>query len=306
VSASHFSEAALTDALGVRHARAPDARIACLVPSITELICALGLAPQLVARTGFCIHPKEVVADIPKVGGTKEIDLDKLRALAPTHVVLNLDENTRAMADALSLFVPHLVVTHPNAPEDNLALFELIGGAFGREHEARLLCARLRDALAAARAAAAQWAARKVLYLIWKDPWMTVSPDTYIARTLATVGWQVTGWETALLDDTRTAQGAARYPKVVLEEAARDADLVLLSTEPYMFREQHVRELQAHLQAQARTQAQTPAQTPAAQGMRGRVPRVALIDGEMASWYGPRAIDGLAYLPRLRERLERH
>lgn len=275
----------LIDAAGTRHARAKagadaGARIACLVPSITELICTLGLGAQLVARTGFCIHPKALVADIPKVGGTKDVDMARLRALAPTHVVLNIDENTRPVAEALARFVPHLVVTHPNAPEDNPALYRLIGGVFGREAEAERLCARLEEALGAARAAAAQFAPERVLYLIWKDPWMSVAADTYIARTLATVGWTTVPRESGAARGAAT--GAARYPQVDLAEAAREADLVLLSTEPYMFRERHAHEL------------------------RGQLPgkRVELIDGEMTSWYGSRAIEALEYLPRLRGQLQ--
>jgi ABC-type Fe3+-hydroxamate transport system substrate-binding protein len=267
----------LTDAQGTRHARAgPDARIACLVPSITELICALDLAPQLVARTGFCIHPKVVVEGIPKVGGTKEVDMARLRALAPTHVVLNMDENTREIAQEVARFVPHVIVTHPNAPEDNPALYRLIGGIFGQEQRAAVLCGELEAALHAARVAAGQWAEERVLYLIWKDPWMGVAQNTYIAHTLAAVGWRTVpeGGELA-------AVGAARYPQVDLVDCARQADLVLLSTEPYMFRDKHVAQLREQLPGK----------------------RVELIDGEMTSWYGPRAIEGLKYLPALRARL---
>jgi ABC-type Fe3+-hydroxamate transport system substrate-binding protein len=103
----------LVDALG-QHQPAPDARIVCLVPSITELLCDLGLAPQLVGRTGFCIHPRESVAAIPKVGGTKDVNIEKIRKLAPTHVVVNIDENEKPTVDLLAEFVPHVVVTHPN------------------------------------------------------------------------------------------------------------------------------------------------------------------------------------------------
>ena len=88
-------------------------RIASLVPSITELLVDLGLAPWIVARTGFCIHPREVVRTIPKVGGTKYVQLEKLERLAPTHVVVNVDENTRETVEALRRFVPEVVVTHP-------------------------------------------------------------------------------------------------------------------------------------------------------------------------------------------------
>src|SRR4029077_9025381 len=95
------------DAVGTVHERANDsARIVSLVPSITELVCDLGLAGQLAGRTGFCIHPRETGRDRPKVGGTKDVDLDHVRRLAPTHVILNRDENRRETAEALAHFVP--------------------------------------------------------------------------------------------------------------------------------------------------------------------------------------------------------
>src|ERR1700727_3338601 len=101
------------DAAGVAHARSgADARIVSLVPSITELVCDLGLADRLVGRTGFCIPPWETVRRIPKGGGTKDVKLDRIRELAPTHAILNIDENRREIADALAEFVPHIVVTH--------------------------------------------------------------------------------------------------------------------------------------------------------------------------------------------------
>ncbi len=99
-------------------------RIASLVPSLTELIVALGLREQLVARTGYCIHPAAELADVPKVGGTKDVNLARLRRLAPTHVLVNVDENRAETVEALREFVPHIVVTHPCAPEDNLALVD--------------------------------------------------------------------------------------------------------------------------------------------------------------------------------------
>ena len=255
----------LRDALGTLHVPAgPEARIVSLVPSITELVCALGLADRLVGRTGFCVHPADTVRGVPKLGGTKQVDLEALRALRPSHVILNIDENEKPLAEALATFVPHLVVTHPLAPLDNLALYRLIGGIFGAQAAAEALCARFlaaHDELGNA-----GLPARKVLYLIWKDPWMTVSRDTYLSRTLALAGMQ-----------TLPLQSAVRYPKISLEEPwVAEADLVLLSSEPYRFRERHAGELE---------------RLPALAGK-----PVRLIDGEMTSWYGNRAILGLAYL----------
>ncbi len=112
-----MTDDALIDALGTRHAPAAGpARIVSLVPSVTELLCDLGLGGQLVGRTGFCVHPKEQLRHVTKVGGTKDVNLEAIRDLQPTHVVLNVDENRRETADALAGFVPHLVVTHPLSP----------------------------------------------------------------------------------------------------------------------------------------------------------------------------------------------
>jgi ABC-type Fe3+-hydroxamate transport system substrate-binding protein len=234
-------------------------RIVSLVPSITELICDLGLAPQLVGRTGFCIHPWETVRRIPKVGGTKDVKLERVRELAPTHVVVNVDENLREDAEALAELVPEVVVTHPQRPRDNLDLYRLLGGIFDREEEAERLCEEFEAAYA--RAGEGERPRREVLYLIWRDPWMTIAPDTYIAQTLALFNW-------------RTPAATVRYPEVDLAEFAGRIDRVLLSSEPFHFKQRHVGEVAAAVPGAA----------------------VSLIDGEMTSWYGSRAIAGLDYL----------
>ena len=111
------------------------------MPSVTELLCDLGLASQLVGRTGFCIHPREVVRSIPKVGGTKDVNVDRIRELAPTHLVVNIDENREGDGrGARGASCPSVVVTHPLAPEDNLGLYRLLGGIFDRPAEAERLC----------------------------------------------------------------------------------------------------------------------------------------------------------------------
>jgi ABC-type Fe3+-hydroxamate transport system substrate-binding protein len=270
------AEAGLVDAAGTRHVRVgSDARIVSLVPSITELVCELGLAEQLVGRTGFCIHPREAVRRIRKVGGTKDVDLDKLRSLRPTHVILNIDENRKEDARALAGFVPGLIVTHPLSPLDNPALYRLIGGIFGREREAEALCRRFEETHEALRSATHAFPNERVLYLIWRNPWMTVSRDTYISRMLALVNWE-----------TVPAGSAERYPTIELDGAVLDeADTVLLSSEPFMFREKHLAEMRT-----------LPA-------FRGK--KIALIDGEMTSWYGSRAIKALAYLRNFRGELNR-
>jgi ABC-type Fe3+-hydroxamate transport system substrate-binding protein len=243
-------------------------RIVSLVPSITELLCDLGLSEQLVGRTGFCIHPWETVREIPKVGGTKDLKFDRIRELEPTHVVVNVDENRKEDAEALAEFVPNVVVTHPLGPRDNLDLYRQMGREFDREAEAEALCERFEAALARVD----DRPERKVLYLIWRDPWMTVAAATYIAQTLALFNWN--NVEPVDLGRPEGDQGLqVRYPEVDLADFA-GVDRVLLSSEPFHFKEHHVEEV-AKL-------------VPGAE--------VSLIDGEMTSWYGSRAIAGIDYL----------
>jgi len=249
-------------------------RIASLVPSATQTLVALGLGPRLVARTGFCIHPAEALAAVPKVGGTKDVNLAKLRKLAPTHVVVNVDENRLETAEALREFVPEVIVTHPRRPEDNCMVIEQLRAAFAGEpgigQRAAALTADLDAALARCRSES--WRSENVLYLIWRDPWMTVARDTYISTLLAEAGWrtwpEVTGGE----------HGAGRYPVLRGDESWMNCiDRVLLSSEPYPFGHSHIAEVRA--------------MCPQAQ--------VQLVDGELLSWWGARGADGLNYLRQL-------
>lgn len=282
-------------------------RIVCLVPSITELIVDLGLAGHLVGRTGFCIHPAHAVQGIPKVGGTKAVNLDKIRALAPTHLVVNVDENEKTIVDALRPFVPHILVTHPQSPADNLALIDQLVDAFkdcaltlaapdatGQSHllglpsathsvaayalfeRANWLKDQFSTRLQALQASVGQRTPERVLYLIWQDPWMTVARDTYISRMLALIGWQT--WPEVQGGDGVHTPGATRYPVLTGDEPwLGQVQRVLLSSEPYSFGAAHVAQVQAWI--------------PHA--------KVQLVDGEMLSWYGSRALRGLDYLGRL-------
>jgi hypothetical protein len=244
------------------------------VPSVTELLAALGLGPCLVARTGFCVHPAEVVAQVPKVGGTKDVNLAKLRRLAPTHVIVNVDENTLPTVQALHGFVPQVLVTHPCSPQDVVVLIDQLAAAFGAWPGVAKRAEVLREALLAALHTARSTArpAVPVLYLIWRQPWMTVARDTYIARLLACVNWQT--WP----DVHGGAQGAGRYPVVQGDEPwLAEVQQVLLSSEPYAFDASHVWQAQALC--------------PNA--------RVSLADGELLGWYGPRTAAGLRYAQAL-------
>ena len=251
-------------------------RIASLVPSVTELLVALGLAPRLVARTGYCIHPAGALAGVPKVGGTKDVNLAKLNRLAPTHVIVNIDENRLDTVEALRAAGPEILVTHPCGPEDVAGLIAQMVTAFAAEPGVAARGAALAAELQAElRATTAEGRAEvAVLYLIWREPWMTVARDTYIARLLARVNWRTLP---AVMGGDH---GAARYPSLRgAEPWLAEVREVLLSSEPYAFPAEHVSQAQALC--------------PRA--------RVRLVDGELLSWYGPRTAAGLRYLRGLVE-----
>jgi ABC-type Fe3+-hydroxamate transport system substrate-binding protein len=251
----------------VRHAPAgADARIVSLVPSVTELLFDLGLGAQVVGRTAFCVHPQPAVKKARSVGGTKQVNVEKLAGLKPTHVIVNVDENPKTMVEAIAALGPKIVVTHPIEVVDNVALYRLMGSLFGRAAEAEALVARFEERLAALQARAVSLPERRVLYLIWRAPWMTVSADTYIARMLALVHWRT------LCHDPKV-----RYPTIALTEALlAETDLVLFSSEPFPFKEGHIQDFRAAFPAHA--------------------PKARAIDGQRVSWYGSRAILGLDYL----------
>lgn len=251
-------------------------RIVSLVPSLTELLFALGLGDSVVGRTGFCVHPRDAVRRVPKVGGTKTVNLERIRALKPTHLVVNVDENEKPTVEELARFIPEVVVTHPLTVEDNFALFAQFGEVFDRQAQARGLAVELEAAREAllARTRAAAWAERPVIYLIWKDPWMTISGQTYIASMLALAGFRAIA-----------PPSQARYPTIDWQRfEPGQAEGIFFSSEPYRFRLNHVREF-------ALTRGIDPF-------------RCCLIDGEFVSWYGPRAIQALPYLMTFRETFE--
>ncbi len=244
-------------------------RIASLVPSITELLFDLQLGEQLVARTDFCRHPAAEVAAVASVGGTKTVDLAALAALRPSHVIVNVDETPRPVFEQLTAAGYTVVVTHPVRVDDNLRLYQLLGGIFDRTAMAAALAERLVHALAETTAAAAKLPHRRVLYLIWRKPWMSIGPTTYIADALARVNWR-----------TEPADTDQRYPTIELNEPLlAGVELVLFASEPFPFGDKHMDAFRAAFPAHAA--------------------KAVAIDGEMTSWYGSRAIAGTQYLLRL-------
>ncbi|MDV7340196.1 helical backbone metal receptor [Terasakiella sp. A23] len=261
------------DAIGQTHEQANNPRILSLVPSITELLFDLDLAESVVGRTAFCVHPKESVKSVKSIGGTKQVNMDKVMAIDATHLIVNIDENPKELVDELKTFIPNIIVTHPNRPEDNVHLYQMLGNIFDRRDQAARLISELQAANTHTQMAAMDLEEKKVLYFIWKDPWMTISTDTYISRSLASVKLK-----------TIPTESDRRYPEVDLESGILDeADAILFSSEPFLFKLDHLKEFsETH---------NLPLE------------KLHIIDGEMTSWYGSRAISGLRYLVEFAKKL---
>ncbi|HET8714482.1 MAG TPA: endonuclease III [Holophagaceae bacterium] len=234
-------------------------RIVSLVPSVTELLVDWGLATRLVGRTRYCIAPKWIRATLPAVGGTKDPDLDRIQALAPDLVILEKDENPKAVADALTARGIPWMALDVKTVRDCLEAWKVLGARLGAEPQAAARIAALKAQLPK-RAKKGP----RTLTLIWREPWMAAGPDTYVGDLVRQAGFM--------------AIGPDRYPE--LSEAqlqALDPDLVLLPSEPYRFNARHAAEVRRLL--------------PRA--------RVELVDGQALTWYLSRTEAGLALLREL-------
>ncbi len=254
-------------------------RIVSLVPSWTETLFALGAGARLVGVTDYCVEPAAFVSALPKIGGTKNPQLEAIRALDPDLVIANVEENRRADVQQLETWGIPVYVTFARTYETALNETAALGALVGAPETSALVAA-----LSGARndiAARARHPIR-VFVAIWREPWMTANGDTFISDMLALAGGENIFRDRERrfplaadlgLTDPRAVLGErdTRYPRVSLEEIAANApELVLLPDEPYPFSRAERDALGMELAA------------------RGLKPRIVLCDGKMLSWYGAR------------------
>ena len=237
--------------------------IVCLVPSLTELLFDIGLGDRLAGRTRFCIHPEDKVERVPIVGGTKNPRLDSIFEINPDLVIANREENRKEDVDELAGSLD-VMVTDISSVEDALLTIYDIGKRCGVADKAENLINKIRSELDDIPDEPSQ----SVAYFIWRDPWMTVGNDTYIHSVL-------THW-----NFENVYAGQVRYPQTTLKELGRKSpDLVLLSSEPYPFKEKHREDVE--------------------QACPGA--RVLMVDGEWFSWYGSRMVQAFKRLNSFRK-----
>lgn len=242
-------------------------RIISLVPSLTEALFAFGAGERVVGRTRYCSWPPRGVGRVPKVGGTKKVDVERVLSLEPDLVVAVREENTREDVEALMGAGVEVFV---GAPETVAGAIRMLGelaervGASGERSGAVLgPIGRVYERLRSERPANP----RSVFVPIWRDPYMSVGSDTYVHDVLKTCGGE------------NVCGDRTRYPIVTLEEVGEmSPQIVLLPDEPYPFSAEDLPELNA-------------LDVPAA-----REDRVFLVDGKLLTWYGPRMASSLAQL----------
>lgn len=203
-------------------------RIVSLVPSQTELIVDLGLRESLTGITKFCVHPKDLRNEIEVVGGTKTVHFDKIYSLRPDIIICNKEENTEEMVQELEAIAP-VWVSDIITVADSLEMIWLLGELFGVAGKASEILENITSEKNSFEKFISGKAIKDVAYLIWKNPYMAVGDHTFINSLLQ-------------LNNFQNIISEKRYPEVSHDQL-KEADLVLLSSEPFPFKEKDVQEL---------------------------------------------------------------
>lgn len=235
----------------------PPKRIVSLVPSITELLFDLGAAEEIVGVTRFCIHPENKVASVKKIGGTKNIHLDKILELQPDLIIGCKEENTQADIEALAARFP-VWISDVNTLDDAINLIQELGAVLDRQIAAQSMLESIKNNFEKLKVAPKT----KVAYLIWNNPMMVAANSTYINDVLHIIGL------------VNVYIGKTRYPVTSIDELQDlNPEVVLLSSEPFPFNDEYVKLFSEWL----------PNST------------VLLVDGTYFSWYGSRLVNAPDY-----------
>jgi ABC-type Fe3+-hydroxamate transport system substrate-binding protein len=239
-------------------------RIISVVPSQTELLYDLGLEDEVIGITKFCIHPESWFKKKSRVGGTKNLDLNKIHSLSPDLIIANREENVKEQIEELQKQYPVYVSDIKNI-QDALDMIRELGHIVNRDQESEVIIENIRSQ----QNAQSLPKRKRTIYLIWKNPYMAAGKETFIDAML-----EEAGFENCIL--------TSRYPIMTLETMKElKPELILLSSEPYPFLEKDAYEFQTFLP-----------QT-----------KVLQVDGELFSWYGSRMSKSFEYFRALNAKL---
>jgi ABC-type Fe3+-hydroxamate transport system substrate-binding protein len=242
-------------------------RIISLVPSQTELLYDLGLRDEVTGITKFCIHPDEWFRNKTRVGGTKQLKTELIKQLQPDLIIANKEENIKEQVEELQKHFP-VWISDINNLDDAYEMIEQIGLITGKQETAKNIVSKIKEGFAQLQTTKYKL---QTVYLIWQKPYMTVGGDTFIHCMLESAGVH------------NLFAIEKRYPETNINElVSLKPDILLLSSEPFPFKQEHIEELQALLPGT----------------------KILLVDGEMFSWYGSRLLKAPAYFRTLQEQIK--
>ncbi len=244
-------------------------RIISLVPSQTELLYDLGLHNEVIGITKFCVHPEEWFRTKSRVGGTKQLNIEKIWRLQPELIIANKEENVKEQIEELEKHFPVWISDVRNL-QDAFEMINRIGELVTKKETAETLIEQIKTNFSQL-----QISNRKpqTCYLIWRNPYMSVGGDTFINSMMEAAGFE------------NIFKEQHRYPEMRIEELRiLNTELLLLSSEPFPFKQKHVEELQPQLPHT----------------------KIILVDGQMFSWYGSRLLKAPGYFKELQQKIIHH
>ncbi len=245
----------------------PPKRIISLVPSQTELLYDLGLDDEVVGQTIFCIHPHNKHQSKPRIGGTKKLNFDKIAELKPDLIIGNKEENDQLQIEELMKLYP-VWMSDIKTLGDALNMIERVGELVNKKDNALKISIEIKNnftQLTHHLSLLTFHSQVKTLYLIWREPYIAVGKNTFIDDMLKRCGFE-------------NVVNEPRYPEITINKLQLlNPELILLSSEPYPFKQKHIDELKTICPNS----------------------KVILVDGELFSWYGSRLLESVAYFKNI-------
>ena len=253
----------ITDQLGRKvNLNLPAKQIVSLVPSQTELLYDLGLDEEVVGITKFCIHPEHWLKEKRIIGGTKNFHIDKIKALQPDLIIANKEENTKELIEELALDFP-IYISDINTVDDALQMISDVGILVRQEEQSSQIISEIKQARISLSNHIKK--DKSCYYFIWKEPWLTIGGDTFIHAMLDEAGF------------ISLSKNQLRYPELDIHNLTTRPDYLLLSSEPYPFKQSDADYLQTKFPTS----------------------KILFVDGTYFSWYGSRLTKAFHYLSEL-------
>jgi len=250
-----------------------------LVPCWTETLFYLRLTEkEIVGRTDYCLHPRTRVDSIEKLGGPKDPNLRRVFELDPDLIIMDREENRKEDVELLERHwgLSRVFATGPQTVSEALTDVEKLGYLLDARSRARLLTETVRSLVAQV----TKEYRGTAVYLVWQDPLIAASKETYIGDVLDVLGHKNVFDRSTV--ETLDSKDSPNYPVVSIDLLVRyKPDVIFLATEPFPFRRKHISRFRARLHHLDPEYAESA--------------DIRVVNGEYFSWYGSRMIPAFRY-----------